>query len=210
MSVQPCAHVLLLPGWQNSGPDHWQSRWETRHGFVRVPQADWDWPRRGDWMAQLEEAVLAHSVQADANQQAPQPLLLVAHSLGCQLAAAWAAHSRHAEAVAGALLVAPPDTERQDMPPQLHTWRPIARQRLPFPSQMVYSQDDPFCEPARALDMATAWGAVPNALGRAGHINAQSGLGDWDEGLALLNRLQAHTAQATTVQAKTGTHRPAG
>ncbi|WP_204314112.1 alpha/beta hydrolase, partial [Klebsiella aerogenes] len=26
--------VLLLPGWQNSGPDHWQSRWERLHGDV--------------------------------------------------------------------------------------------------------------------------------------------------------------------------------
>jgi predicted alpha/beta hydrolase family esterase len=200
MSAQPCAHVLLLPGWQNSGPDHWQSRWETRHGFVRVQQADWDWPRRGDWMAQLEEAVLAHTARTEANDQAPQPLLLAAHSLGCQLVASWAAHSRHAAAVAGALLVAPPDTERQDMPPQLHTWRPIARTRLPFPSQVVYSLDDPFCHPKQALAMAAAWGAAPTALGQAGHINAQSRLGDWDEGLAMLTQLQAQT----------GTHRTAG
>ncbi|RZI94330.1 MAG: alpha/beta hydrolase, partial [Rubrivivax sp.] len=33
--------VLLLPGWQNSGPDHWQSRWERLHGDERVEQHDW-------------------------------------------------------------------------------------------------------------------------------------------------------------------------
>jgi predicted alpha/beta hydrolase family esterase len=51
--------VLLLPGWQNSGPTHWQSRWEALHGYLRVEQADWMQPLRGDWMVQLEEAVLA-------------------------------------------------------------------------------------------------------------------------------------------------------
>ncbi len=171
--------VLVLPGWQDSGPAHWQSRWEALHGHVRVQQADWHWPRRGDWMARLEEEVLAD----------PRPAALVAHSLGCQLVAAWAAHSRHTQRVRAALLVAPPDTARADMPPQLAGWRRIARQRLPFAAQVVYSDDDPFCAPARALDMAADWGAGVLCLAAAGHINAESGLGDWPEGLAHLQRL---------------------
>jgi predicted alpha/beta hydrolase family esterase len=36
--------------------------------------------------------------------------------------------------------------------------------------------------------MAGAWGAVPVSLGAAGHVNADSGLGDWPDGLALLAR----------------------
>ena len=24
-------NVLILPGWENSGPRHWQSLWEQRH-----------------------------------------------------------------------------------------------------------------------------------------------------------------------------------
>jgi len=51
--------VLLLPGWQDSGPGHWQAHWAKRPGFVRVEQDDWLWPRRGDWMAQLDAALLA-------------------------------------------------------------------------------------------------------------------------------------------------------
>ncbi|MBW8465436.1 alpha/beta hydrolase, partial [Acidovorax sp.] len=51
------ATILLLPGWQNSGPDHWQSRWEARHGDLRVEQHDWMRPLRGDWSARLEETV---------------------------------------------------------------------------------------------------------------------------------------------------------
>ena len=176
--------VLLLPGWQNSGPDHWQSHWAALHGHRRVEQDDWLWPRRGDWMARLDEVLL----------ETPQPVLLVAHSLGCQLVAAWAAHSAHVERVAGALLVAPPDTEREDMPPNLYNWRPIVRVRLPFAAVVVVSTDDPYCALPRATQMAADWGAERVEIGPRGHINGDSGLGDWPAGLALLKRLAARGA----------------
>jgi len=171
--------VLMLPGWQSSGAAHWQSRWEALHGFQRVEQADWHWPRRGDWMARLEDVLLA----------SPVPALLVGHSLGCHLAAAWAAHTTHGDRVRGALLVAPPDIERDDMPPQVAGWRPIARRRLPFPAIVVYSDDDPYAAPDRIRALAADWGARAEALGRVGHINAESGLGDWPAGLAWLAEL---------------------
>ena len=50
------SNVLLLPGWQNSGPRHWQSLWEREHGYTRVDQHDWMRPLRGDWIARLEDA----------------------------------------------------------------------------------------------------------------------------------------------------------
>jgi hypothetical protein len=171
--------VLLLPGWLNSGPQHWQSRWEVLHGHRRVEQDDWLWPRRGDWMARLDEVIL----------ETPQRVLLVAHSLGCQLVAAWAAHSSQVERVAGALLVAPPDTEREDIPPNLFGWRPIVRRRLPFASVAVVSSDDPYCSLPRAAAMVADWGAEIVQIGERGHINGESGLGDWPEGRALLRRL---------------------
>ena len=173
--------VLLLPGWQDSGATHWQSRWQALHGFERVQQADWHWPRRGDWMAQLEATLLASD----------QPALLVAHSLGCHLVAAWAAHSQHTPRVRAALLVAPPDTARQDLPPQLASWRRTVRKRLPFASRLFYSDDDPFCSPLRALALAADWGSAAQSLGRAGHADGDSGMGDWPAGLALLQGLMA-------------------
>jgi uncharacterized protein len=173
------SRVLILPGWLNSGPGHWQSRWEALHGFERVEQADWEWPRRGDWMARLEDALL----------QDERAALLVAHSLGCHLAAAWAAHSRHTARVAGALLVAPPDVERDDLPPQLHGWRPAVRQPLPFVAITLYSEDDPFGAPDRARGLAADWGAQALSVGATGHVNGDSGLGDWPAGLAYLHAL---------------------
>ncbi len=176
--------VLHLPGWQGSDTAHWQSVWERLHGDTRVEQDDWQWPKRGDWMARLEEVLLAD----------PTPAVLVAHSLGCHLVAAWAAHSRHTARVRAALLVAPPDVERDSMPPQLAPWRPVVRQRLPFASLAVTSGDDPYCAPDRAAELAADWGCATVSIGPCGHINGDSGLGDWPQGRALLEGLLAREA----------------
>ncbi|MBS0294064.1 MAG: alpha/beta hydrolase [Proteobacteria bacterium] len=173
------SNVLLLPGWQNSGPGHWQTRWEFLHGDRRVEQHDWLRPLRGDWSARLEEVV------ADA----PGPVLLAAHSLGCILTAWWATHTRHAHKVAGALLVAPGDVERPELSAQIRGWTPIARQPLAFPALLVGSRNDPYCSLERARGMAQDWGARFVDLGNRGHVNAESGLGDWPEGRALLHSL---------------------
>ena len=164
--------VLTLPGWQNSGPEHWQSRWEALHGYERVEQHDWMRPLRGDWLIQLEEAVL----------RAPNPVVLAAHSLGCIQVAAWAGVSQSTHRVKAALLVAPGDVERADLAPQLPTWQPIALQRLPFPSVLVGSRNDPYCSFDRVQAMANAWGSQFIDLGNQGHINAESGLGNWSQG----------------------------
>ncbi len=188
LRIPPGWRVLMLPGWQDSAPGHWQSRWEALHPACmhRVQQADWHWPRRGDWMARLEEEVLT----CDA------PAVLVAHSLGCHLAVAWAAHSRHTHRVRAALMVAPPDTARPDLPPQLAGWRRIPQARLPWApgdaqaaATVLYSEDDPYCSPARATEMARHWALPAHSLGRQGQVNADRGLGNWPAGLAHLQRL---------------------
>ena len=180
MNISPERRVLLLPGWQNSDPGHWQSRWEALHGYERLQQHDWMRPLRGDWSARLQEAVV----------DAPVPVVLVAHSLGCILTAWWAAHApAAARKVRAALLVAPGDVEQPDLREQLPGWAPIARQRLPFPSVLVASRNDPYCRVERAQALAADWGARCIDLGACGHINSASGLGDWDAGHALLHTL---------------------
>ena len=180
----PGLHVLVLPGWQSSGASHWQSRWEALYGDVRVEQSDWMHPLRGDWMMRLDE-VIGELEIAEARPQ----VALVAHSLGCQLIAAWAAHSRKTARVRAALLVAPPDVERAELQAALHSFTPIVRRPLPFPSLAVISADDPFCDPARARTMAADWGSRVLEAGPRGHLNADSGLGDWPEGRQLLAAL---------------------
>ncbi len=171
--------ILSLPGWRNSGPRHWQSHWERLHLHQRVEQSDWEWPRRGDWMARLDDVV----------NEAHQPVVLVAHSLGCQLVASWAAHSQLTDRVQAAFLVAPADSERTDAPPQLFNWRPVSQQTLPFRSLLVASQNDPYCQIDRAAEFAAAWGSLLIKIGHCGHINSDSNLADWPEGLCLLDTL---------------------
>lgn len=179
MNMVKPENVLILPGWQNSGPEHWQSRWETLHGFRRVDQHDWMTPRRGDWIARLEDVILGSD----------GPVVLVAHSLGCILTAAWAQVSRSTTRVQGALLVAPGDPELDELRGVLPSWAPIVRDRLPFPSLLLGSHDDPYCSLAKAQSLADAWGSRFIDCGPCGHINAESGLGDWPDGLALLREL---------------------
>jgi uncharacterized protein len=171
--------VLLLPGWQNSGSTHWQSLWEREHGYTRVMQHDWDTPKRGDWLARLEEVLL----DSDA------PAVLVAHSLGCQMVAAWSAISRNTHRVKAALLVAPPDLDQADLPQALLPWRPMVLQPLKFPSTVVISNNDPFGKATRTREIATAWGSKIVEIGDKGHINGDSQLGSWREGHALLTHI---------------------
>nr|MDP2190027.1 alpha/beta hydrolase [Rhodoferax sp.] len=173
------SHVLILPGWQNSGPDHWQSRWQAAHGYLRVEQHDWLRPLRGDWIARLEDVLL----------QRDEPAVLVAHSLGCLLVAAWAAHSRNTHLVGAALLVAPGDAEREELRPTLTSWSPIPLKKLPFKSILVGSRNDPYCSLERSRQFADAWGADFIDQGNAGHINAETGLGDWPQGHQILTQL---------------------
>lgn len=170
--------ILLLPGWQNSDAEHWQSQWERQHGYTRVQQHAWQHPLRGDWSARLQDVVI----------DSPTPVVLVAHSLGCILTAWWAAHAPASVAakVQGAFLVAPGDVEQADLQAQLPGWAPIALQRLPFPSLLVGSHNDPYCTLARAQQLAAAWGSRFVDAGAAGHINSASNLGAWPSGHALL------------------------
>ena len=174
-------NILILPGWQNSGPDHWQSRWEAAHGYARVEQHDWQRPLRGDWIARLEEVLLSLG----------SPAVLVAHSLGCIHTAAWAAHSQNTHRVKAALLVAPPDVARDDIRQMLPSWFPVPLQRLPFPTILISSDNDPFCSLARAESFAAAWGSDFINAGPRGHLNADSGLRDWPDAHTQLQQLLA-------------------
>lgn len=166
------ADILIVPGQSNSGPAHWQTRWQARLSTARrVEQADWDTPDRGAWAAAISDAVNA----------AERPVVLVAHSLGVPAAVqALPAFSRR---VAGAFFVAPPDLEgAEGKPDWLAPFGPYPRDPLPFPSTLIASRNDPWCPYGVAEDIAGAWGSLLIDAGEAGHINADSGYGPWPEG----------------------------
>jgi len=176
----PDTQVLILPGLGNSGPDHWQSRWEKANpGFRRVMQRDWDNPVCAQWRAALEQSVGA----------AGATTVLVAHSLGCLLVAHWAA--RTSLRIKGALLVGVPDPSRPTFPPQISGFHPVPQPRLPFDSIVVASSNDPYGSLEHAERCAMSWGSRLVNIGDAGHINVTSGFGDWSEGYRLLQELMA-------------------
>ena len=175
---------LIVPGWQGSPDDHWQSHWhQSLPNSARVEQADWLTPRREDWVAALEQAIAVDE----------SPVILIAHSLGCITVAHWAAQASPAllRRVRGALLVAPADVERPACAPALRNFAPIPQDLLPFPSQVVTSDNDPAVSAPRAMHLARAWGAEAGILGGVGHINVKSGHRRWEQGFAYLYRLQS-------------------
>lgn len=172
--------VLILPGYGDSGPEHWQTLWERRHGYARVVQDDWERPHLAAWKRRLADAL------ADTNDR----VVLVAHSLGCALVA-HAAEEVGAR-VAAALLVAPPDVDEiRHLMPEIETFAPMPLDRLPFPTLVVGSTNDPYAEASRVQEFAAAWGARFVDVGAAGHINAESNLGEWAAGQRLLAELVA-------------------
>ena len=172
--------VLILPGFGNSGPQHWQTLWGLRHpDWQRVNLGHWDNPVCDDWVCTLDAAV----------QACPSPPVLVAHSLACLLVAHWA--QRSALVLEGAFLVAVPDPQSECFPATARGFESVPMKPFAFRSLVVASANDSFGSLAHAKDCATAWGSAFVDIGQAGHINADSGHGEWAEGYALLQRFIA-------------------
>ena len=95
--------------------------------------------------------------------------------------------------VRGALLVAPSDVEAPSYPPGSVGFIPVPLVRFPFASIVVASSDDRYVTVERAAQFARAWGSELADVGVRGHINSDSGLGEWAEGQALLDGLIAAT-----------------
>ncbi|MGB4074120.1 alpha/beta hydrolase [Pseudomonas sp.] len=180
---------LIVPGWQGSADDHWQSHWQhSLPNSARVEQADWLAPQREDWVAELQRSIAGD----------PRPTILIAHSLGCITVAHWAAQApvELLRRVRAALLVAPADVERANCPAALQNFAPIPQQPLPFPSQLVGSDNDSAASAARAIELARDWGSDAAILSGAGHINVKSGHQRWEQGFAYLYRLQNRIEQS--------------
>ena len=166
------ADILIVPGYTNSGPDHWQTRWQSKLSTARrVEQAEWSKPVREDWTAEVAKAV----------NEAERPVVIVAHSLG--VATVIQAIPQFRKPVAGAFLVAPPDVANPAIRPKhLMTFGPYSPDPLPFPSIVIASRNDPYSSFEVAENNAAAWGSLFIDAGEVGHLNAESGHGPWPEG----------------------------
>lgn len=176
--------MVCVPGWQDSGADHWQTLWIRGYpNSARVYHHDWLHPVCQQWVESLQRTL----------SEQDEPTVLVAHSLGCSTVVQWAAQASlpQLKRVKGALLVAPPDVTCDAFKATVAAqgFDPEPDRRLPFPSIVVASGNDPFCTQEQAQQLATTWGSEWVALGMVGHINGESHLGDWHAGQKLLQRL---------------------
>ncbi|RBA23721.1 RBBP9/YdeN family alpha/beta hydrolase [Herminiimonas fonticola] len=162
--------VLVVPGLHGSGAAHWQTRWEKLYPtFERVEQDDWATPDLPRWSQRMAQTL----------DSSDKPVLIVAHSFGCltTMQAANVNATRGHFNLAGALLVAPADPEKFGVADVLRN------ARLPCPGIVIGSTDDPWMASARAAFWADNWNCGFLNAGALGHINAESQLGDWEQGL---------------------------
>lgn len=167
--------ILIVPGLRDHVPEHWQTLLEQKLPKAKsVPRMERDKLSCAAWVAKLDESLAA----IDGS------VILVAHSAGVMIAVHWAA--RHRRPIEGALLATPPDFESplpEGYPTQevlrQNGWLPTPRTRLPFPSIVAASANDPLGRFERVEALAQAWGSRIVTLGNVGHLNPASGYGEW-------------------------------
>jgi uncharacterized protein len=181
------ATVVLVPGLRGHVEDHWQTRLAATLPNVRtVPPLGRTEPSLDARVAQLDRVV----------EDVAGPVVLVAHSAGALVVVHWATAKRTAGPVVGALLATPP-VFAEELPPQYPSidrlrgegWLPIPRSSLPFPSIVAASSDDPLGNPVRLASLAASWGSQWRDLGAVGHLNPESGYGDWPAAVDLIGQL---------------------
>ena len=177
--------VLFVPGLRDHVEDHWQTHAARAiPGSVTVPPLEADRLSRDARVAALDAALSGIAGE----------VILVAHSAGCLMAAQWA--TRSTEQVCGALLVTPADVE-SPLPTGYPTleqlaeggWLPITRERLPFPTKVVASRNDPLARFDKVAQLAECWGAELVDAGEVGHLNPAAGFGPWADALPLIGAL---------------------
>ncbi len=183
--------ILFVPGLRDHVADHWQTLLEAKLPNARsVPRMERDKLSCAAWVAALDRS-LAHI---------EGPVILVAHSAGVMITVHWA--RRHERAIKGALLATPPDFESplpEGYPTQevlrQNGWLPTPRAKLPFPSIVAASTNDPLGALDRVEALAGAWGSRLVNVGAVGHLNPAAGYGEWGRAEDFIRELAASKRQ---------------
>jgi len=172
-------NYLIVPGLGNSGPKHWQTYFQNSgDNFYRIEQQEWNAPTCEEWVNTVDKKV----IEID-----PATVVLIGHSLGCLTIAFWA--KKFKRQIKGALLVAPSDSEASLYTFPATGFVPIPLDKLTFKTIVVASENDSWVSLERAKFLADNWGSEFINIGKAGHINADSGYTNWDEGMRLLKTI---------------------
>lgn len=179
--------ILILSGWGDSDPAHWQSLWLAKYpNAVKVEQKDWDEPKKDDWVQGLDACITKH---------AEHPIVLVGHSLACATFAFWSRDytEQSSATIARALMVCPSDMDQDDLPKEIQGFSPMPLEKLRFKTIVVTSENDQYVSIGRAKFFADSWGARLVNIGAHGHINVDAGFGNWPQGEELLGELLGST-----------------
>jgi uncharacterized protein len=170
--------LIYVAGVGNSGPAHWQRQWHEQDSSATwVEHVSWDVPVREEWVRDIARAVDA----------AEGGVVLVAHSLGCLAVLEWA-RTAWSPKVAGLFLVSVPNPAGAAFPTAAEGFAELRLQKVPVPTVVVSSSNDPYGTSAFHSSVSDALDAELVKVGALGHINATSGLGGWPEGRRILER----------------------
>ena len=170
---------IIIPGLNNSGEKHWQSQWENRIDCVRLNQSNWSEPNLEDWLDVLSTTI----------SKIDDELSLVAHSLGCVLVAHWMSRYQ-SDKIKAVLLVAPADVDSDEHTPDVvRNFSPMPLVKVPYKSVLIASENDPYMSIERSRYFSQVWDTAFINVGKLGHINADSDLGEWEFGLNILKSL---------------------
>lgn len=164
--------VVIVPGLRNSDERHWQSLWQARlPNSKRIQVDDWNTPDLAAWRAGIKAEL----------DKLDRPAVLIAHSFGTLASAAIAAE--FPDKIAALFLVAPADPDKFGIAQQL------PQNFLAVDAKIIASSDDPWMTETKAAYWALVWGADYLRIKNVGHINSESHLGVWEDGVTQLHQL---------------------
>ncbi len=168
--------VLIVPGLRNSDEQHWQSLWQAHlPNSKRIHVNDWATPDLEKWKAGIRTEL----------DKLDSPAVIIAHSFGTLASASIAAE--FPEKIAALFLVAPADPDKFNIAQQL------PQTPLHVPAKIIASSNDPWLTDSKAAYWALQWGTDFLRLKNVGHINSESNLGFWPEGVRQVHKLLRKT-----------------
>ncbi|VWD20754.1 alpha/beta hydrolase [Burkholderia lata] len=196
MTLTTAPTILIVPGLRDHVEDHWQTHLERR-----LPNARSVAPLEADKLSRAARVAALDAALAGIDG----PVILVAHSAGVMITVHWA--RRATRKIHGALLAAPADLE-SPMPAGYPTpdainangWTPVPTERLPFPSIVAASRNDPLARFERVEALAAGWGGKLVDLGEVGHLNPASGYGEWRDAERLIGEVIALAEDCSSVK----------
>lgn len=187
--------IVFIPGLGGSGENHWQSIWVKKmSNTLMVDFENMDAPVLEEWLKTFNEVM----------SKVSEPTVLVAHSLGCSLVAHWIKRNRDENVVewvqgnekenevkiAAVMMVACADVDSEEHTPDIvRSFAPLPLNKMPYPSVLVISENDPYVEKERASYFAAKWSSKPIFIGNKDHISSGPLVGEWEEGQEILSDL---------------------